>query len=261
MISHMVSPPAVHDIKRFWKLEVLGITTTQPSRIILRTTKKPVSHSKTVVIWPDYHVSQTIPIAHKLRFSHETNQEHHTATARIPIYSANTVRSSKTKRREGLKNEFHTQKIALNVCIISLSMVYKQNREKHRYASILLCFRMNKFAVSTDIENAFLNVSWDEKDRYFTRFFWIRDPCDPSDPRSPLTTYRFRLVLFGTFVLNTTLLKHLERHNDNWVSEIFKRDLYVDNINTSLPNEVGVLRFFLGTEWRFIAKRTPWYGG
>ena len=123
-------------------------------------------------------------------------------------------------------------------------------------ASILLCFRMNKFAVSTDIENAFLNVSWDEKDR---RFFWISDPCDPSDPRSPLTTYRFRLVLFGTFVLNTTLLKHIERHNDNWVSD--RRDLYVDNINTSLPNEVGVLRFFLGTEWRFIAKRTPWYGG
>ena len=111
----MVSPPAVHDIKRFWKLEFLCITTTPSTRIILRTTKKPVSHSKTVVIWPDYHVSQTIPIAHKLRFSHETNREHHTATARIPIYSANTVRSSKTKRRKGLKNEFHTQKIALNV--------------------------------------------------------------------------------------------------------------------------------------------------
>ena len=80
MISHMVSPPAEHDIERVWKLEFLGITTTQPPRFILRTTKKPVSHSKTVVIWPDNHVSQTIPIAHKLRFSHERDREHHTAT-------------------------------------------------------------------------------------------------------------------------------------------------------------------------------------
>ena len=119
----MVSPPTEHDIERVWKLKILGITTTPSTRIILRTTKKSVSHSKTVVIWPDYHVSQTIPIAHKLRFSHETNREHHTATARIPIFSANTVRSSKTKIREGLKNELHTQKKALNVCIISLSMV------------------------------------------------------------------------------------------------------------------------------------------
>ena len=37
--------------------------------------------------------------------------------------------------------------------------------------SILLHFRIHKFALSTDIEKAFLHVKLDDSDRDFTRFY------------------------------------------------------------------------------------------
>ncbi|XP_053380752.1 uncharacterized protein LOC128548961 [Mercenaria mercenaria] len=60
--------------------------------------------------------------------------------------------------------------------------------------SILLRFRYHKFAVSTDIEKAFLNISLHPDDRDVTRFFWL---SDPSNPDSPHQAYRFKSVLFG----------------------------------------------------------------
>ncbi|XP_052761664.1 uncharacterized protein LOC128204293 [Mya arenaria] len=57
---------------------------------------------------------------------------------------------------------------------------------------------------------------YDEKDRNVTRFLWL---SDPSDPDSPLTTYRFKAVLFGAtcspFILCATIIKHLENNSDN----------------------------------------------
>ena len=44
--------------------------------------------------------------------------------------------------------------------------------------SILLRFRTHAFAISTDIEKAFLYVHLHE-DRDFTRFFWLTDPSNP----------------------------------------------------------------------------------
>ncbi|XP_053390638.1 uncharacterized protein LOC128553494 [Mercenaria mercenaria] len=77
-------------------------------------------------------------------------------------------------------------------------------------AAILVRFRFHKFAVVSDIEKAFLNVGLHEKDRDVTRFVW---PSDPTNPDSPLKTYRFKSVLFGSvcspFILNATILKHL----------------------------------------------------
>ena len=80
--------------------------------------------------------------------------------------------------------------------------------------SILLRFRTHPYALSTDIEKAFLHVRLNEQDRDLTRFLWL---SNPSDPERPFITYRFKVVIFGSvsspFMLNATLHYHLDNHN------------------------------------------------
>ena len=76
--------------------------------------------------------------------------------------------------------------------------------------SMLLRFHVHKFALSTDIEKAFLHVKLDPRDQDFTRFLWL---SNPEDSESFLDTYRFKVVLFGSasspFMLSATLRLHL----------------------------------------------------
>lgn len=60
--------------------------------------------------------------------------------------------------------------------------------------SILLPFQTHPFTISTDIEKAFLHIYMHlhEKDRDFTRFFWL---TDPSNPKSELAVYCFKTTL------------------------------------------------------------------
>ncbi|XP_060559756.1 uncharacterized protein LOC132719843 [Ruditapes philippinarum] len=114
---------------------------------------------------------------------------------------------------------------SLNDCLMSTPP------ELNDLTGILIRFRMNKYAIATDIEKAFLNITLDENDRDVTRFLWL---SDPSNPNSELTTYRFRAVLFGAtsspFILCATILKHLELNNDKKASKYLRQDLYVDNV-------------------------------
>ena len=77
---------------------------------------------------------------------------------------------------------------SLNDCLESTPPVLND------LTSILLRFRLHRYAVSTYIEKAFLHVGLHEKDRDAKRFMWL---SDPSDPESPLRSYRFKTVLFG----------------------------------------------------------------
>ena len=114
--------------------------------------------------------------------------------------------------------------------------------------SILTRFRLHRFAVCTDIEKAFLHVQLDERDRDVTRFLWL---SDMNDPDSKLTTYRFKSVLFGAtcspFILHATLTKHLEDNRHVWVSDLLKKDIYVDNIISSFTDEKTVCNIFRDT--------------
>jgi len=96
-------------------------------------------------------------------------------------------------------------------------------------------FRINKYAVTTDIEKAFLHEALDERDRDVTRFLWLRDP---NDQDSPLMTYRFKAVLFGAtyspFILCAAILKHLDNNHENWVSD-HVRDAAIYMSITSFP--------------------------
>ena len=111
--------------------------------------------------------------------------------------------------------------------------------------SILMRFRIHSYAATTDIEKAFLHIGLDEKDRDVTRFL---RPSDINNPDSPLSTYRFKSVLFGAtcspFILSATLLKHLDNNKHVPAAEIIKRDIYVDNVLSSFENESDLLQYF-----------------
>ena len=115
----------------------------------------------------------------------------------------------------------------------------------NKLTDILTRFRLGKYAITSDIEKAFLQIELDEEDRDATRFFWL---SDPSDPESRLETYRFKVLLFGAtcspFILNATLLKHLSLYPNN-TSDMLQRDLYVDNVLTSVDTEEGALDFYM----------------
>ena len=117
--------------------------------------------------------------------------------------------------------------------------------ELNDLTTLLLRFRLGRYAVSTDIEKAFLHVGLHEDDRDVTRFLWL---SDPTDPKSELVTYRFRVVLFGAtcspFILNATLLKHLSLNVNNPAADIIARDLYVDNVISSFQEEHELLTYF-----------------
>jgi len=135
-----------------------------------------------------------------------------------------------------------SEHLSLNDCLSS------EPPNLNDLTNILLRFIRHPVAVYTDIEKAFLHVQLAEEDRDVTRFFWL---SNQEDPTSLLITYRFNTVLFGAtcspFLLNVTLLKHLELNKENWVSGILHRDLYVDNILTRFTDEAEAITFFKDT--------------
>jgi hypothetical protein len=103
--------------------------------------------------------------------------------------------------------------------------------------SILIRYRATRYAVTRDIENAFLNIGLDADERDVTRFFWLSDPDVPS---STLQISRFKSVLFGAdcspFILNATILKHLSTVKCDF-TKVISKDVYVDNIKSSVPDK------------------------
>lgn len=71
--------------------------------------------------------------------------------------------------------------------------------------SILVRFSIHSYASTTDTEKAFLHTGLDEKDKDSTRFLCS---SDIRYQHSPLSTYRFKSVLFGAtwspFILSVT---------------------------------------------------------
>jgi len=110
--------------------------------------------------------------------------------------------------------------------------------------ALLVCFRSHCFGLSMDIEKAFLHVRLHPDDRYYTHFFWL---CDPTDPSSPLCVYRFKVVPFGAtsspFMLNAVLQYHLKQYNTP-VSNDMLSNLYVDNIISGCETEQAAVEYY-----------------
>ena len=110
--------------------------------------------------------------------------------------------------------------------------------------SIILRFRVHNYAISTDIEKAFLHVNLHKDDRDYTRFFWLKDA---SKPNGEFDIYRFKTVLFGAvsspFILYATLFHHLQQHNTHLSRDILL-NLYVDNILSGCSSEDEIIQYY-----------------
>ncbi|XP_035206868.1 uncharacterized protein LOC118181786 [Stegodyphus dumicola] len=99
---------------------------------------------------------------------------------------------------------------------------------------ILVNFRLNKVAFTSDIEKAFLQILLAEKDSDVVRFLW--------EENGKIQVYRFNRVLFGVtsspFLLTATLKTHLRKHSEEFptTTECLDRCLYVDDFISGADN-------------------------
>jgi len=110
--------------------------------------------------------------------------------------------------------------------------------------SILLHFRIHAFALSTDIEKAFLHVRLHPSDRNFTRFLW---PSTLKNSSTKFQTYRITVVPFGAssspFMLGAVLDLHLSTSPLQVASDM-RNNIYVDNILSGCNTEEGILAYY-----------------
>ena len=92
---------------------------------------------------------------------------------------------------------------------------------------ILLRFRHSPYAISSDIQKAFLQLELSPRDRDVCRFLWLDKDGNP-------TTYRFRVVTFGLvsspFLLRATISHHLSLYSSSEVASEMEKNFYVDNL-------------------------------
>ncbi|XP_065908770.1 uncharacterized protein [Dysidea avara] len=133
------------------------------------------------------------------------------------------------------------QDVSLNDCLMV------GNPPLNDLCGILVRFRLHRYAISTDIEKAFLHVNLNEQDQDFTRFLWL---LNPKDPESTFTTYRFKVVLFGS---TSSPFYHLNLYRFT-VSDDMKHNLYADNIISGCQTKEEILHYYATA--RAILKET-----
>ena len=110
--------------------------------------------------------------------------------------------------------------------------------------AILLRFRVHAFALSTDIEKAFLHIKLHPSDRNFTRFLW---PSDFESSDTKFETYRFTVVPFGAssspFMLGAVLDLHLSKSHLQTAADM-RENIYVDNILSGCSTEEDLLAYY-----------------
>ena len=110
--------------------------------------------------------------------------------------------------------------------------------------TLLLRFRTHKYALTTDIEKAFLHMQLAEEDRSYTHFLWL---SELNNPNSDLTIFRFRVILFGSvsslFMLHIALRHHLTTERSTTASDILT-NLYVDNVVSGCTNKTSAVDYY-----------------
>ncbi|VDI78176.1 Hypothetical predicted protein [Mytilus galloprovincialis] len=101
--------------------------------------------------------------------------------------------------------------------------------------TILTRFRMEKYAVTADIEKGFLHIELDENDRDVTRFFWLQNPNNPNSPINNLqiqssTVWCNLFTLYFECYIDETLLEKIPSNT----SSKLQRNIYVDNHSNEL---------------------------
>ena len=113
-------------------------------------------------------------------------------------------------------------------------------------AACLINFRTGKYAFSSDLEKAFLQILIKEAHRDVLRFLF---PTDPLNPLSPIKVYRLTVVIFGAncspFHLAAVIVKHLYIHvADKLTRDTLLRGFYVDNLFQTRNNPKQLVTLF-----------------
>ena len=123
--------------------------------------------------------------------------------------------------------------------------------------AVLLRFRTNRLAYTTDIEKALLSnlqLNFDETDHAYVQltYFEHLDNSVVNKYSAKSCSYRFCRVLFGVtsspFLLSNTLIKHINSYNDidrKFVCKILIL-LHANNLNSGSENFSGAFDFFIG---------------
>ena len=111
---------------------------------------------------------------------------------------------------------------------------------------ILLRFRLNRIALVSDIQKAFLQVSLTEESRDVTRFLWLKNR-QILNLENNIQEYRFCKVPFGIisspFLLAATLENRLKTF-DSLTAETIRENIYVDNVITGSESVNNALAFY-----------------
>lgn len=109
---------------------------------------------------------------------------------------------------------------------------------------IIMRMRLFQIVMCSDIEKAFLSVNLRADHRKYTKFLWLSNPHDAD---SKFVELQFQSVLFGAtaspFILNAVLRKHLNQQ-DCPISSLIGRDVYVDNIISSVPSHAQAEEYY-----------------
>ena len=123
---------------------------------------------------------------------------------------------------------------------------------------VLVRCRSYAYAVTSDIQSAFLNIRVNENDRDYLRFLWI-DDIHRADPL--IIMKRFTSVLFGLgpspFLLGATVSTHMEKYLDEYRTLVkkFLRDLYMDDSVSGAQTKKNAI------EWYKVCGRLMKEGG
>ncbi|XP_055928663.1 uncharacterized protein LOC129959796 [Argiope bruennichi] len=111
---------------------------------------------------------------------------------------------------------------------------------------VLINFRLNKIAISSDIRQAFLQICLADKHKDAVRFLWT--PSDPRTEKRPvLEVYRFNRVIFGVnaspFLLAATVKHHITKYEEEYPITVNHLDsyMYVDDWITGQDNREEAL--------------------
>jgi hypothetical protein len=113
---------------------------------------------------------------------------------------------------------------------------------------------MNKVALVSDIEKAFLQVRLQTQERDVAGFLWVKDISRPPTGDN-LITYRFTSVFFGAisspFLLGGTIDTHLRR-SDGDVAKKIRENIYVNNVITGEDSEQQAIDHYRESKQLFL---------
>ena len=111
---------------------------------------------------------------------------------------------------------------------------------------ILLRFRLNKIAMVSDIEKAFLQIGLQDDAKDATRFLWLKDK-DILETDNNIQTFRFCRVPFGIiaspFLLAAAVDHHLNKVETS-TAENIRQNIYVDYVITGTNSVHEALGFY-----------------